>query len=308
MEYGRGPRGSLPFCFSRKRSPIFRKRDDREYTEATMSTLITSRDNPRIKAARKLRQRRDRLEARRLLVEGARLTGDAWAAGIRPEVVFYDEAALTAASPAHALLHKIQEAGVECLSCSGAVFAELAETVTPQGIAAVLPLPQLFPPPQLSLVLLLDGVRDPGNAGTLLRSAEAVGVELVLCAPQTVDPWNSKVVRAGMGAHFRLPLRECATWDEVTSFLPAGMALYVADAHAPLAYDAVDWTMPSALIVGNEADGPSPLALALAQPIAIPMPGRAESLNAAMAGTVILFEAARRRRAGGPPPGATAAR
>ncbi len=258
---------------------------------------IQSRDNPRIKAAKRLQQRRERLAQGRFLVEGARLVADAWQAGIRPQVVFYDPAGLTAASPAHALLAEMQRAGIACVPCTPQVIAELTETVTPQGIAAVLPLPERPLPPRVTFALLLDGVRDPGNAGTLLRSAEAAGVELVLFGPQTVDPFNGKVVRAGMGAHLRVPLREAASWAEVHALLPEGLPLYLAEMDAPLDYDQVDWRRPAALVVGGEAAGASAAARAAATPIRIPMLGKVESLNAAMAGSVVLFEAARQRRA-----------
>jgi len=139
-------------------------------------------------------------------------------------------------------------------------------------------------------------VRDPGNAGTLLRSAEAAGVELVLCGPETVDPFNDKVVRAGMGAHFRLPLRICLDWPSVQSWLTSEQKLYVAQAGATIPYDQVAWLHPVALVVGGEASGASLAARSAAQPIAIPMQGNVESLNAAIAGAIILFEAARQRR------------
>jgi TrmH family RNA methyltransferase len=99
-----------------------------------------------------------------------------------------------------------------------------------------------------------------------------------------------------MGAHFRLPIQVCSDWEQLTATLGKDVALYVADVNATMGYDQVDWLRPSALIVGGEVEGPSNVALAVAHPISIPMHGRADSLNAAMAGTVILFEAARQRR------------
>jgi TrmH family RNA methyltransferase len=159
-------------------------------------------------------------------------------------------------------------------------------------------MPQLPLPAAATLTLVLDGVGDPGNAGTLLRSAEAAGVELALFAPHTVDPFNEKVLRAAMGAHFRLPLRVCPTWDELQSLLSPHQRCYVAQAAAPTAYDQIDWRQPAALVIGSEAVGPSAEILAIATPVAIPMQGATESLNAGVAGAVILFEAARQRRLG----------
>ena len=258
--------------------------------------MITSSSNSRVKEARKLQNRRQRQVTGRLLLEGVRLVGDALQSGILPELVFFAPDVLSANSQGARLLAQLQNVGIECLACTEAVFATLAETVTPQGLAAIMPIPQLSAPTQPTFTLILDQVRDPGNAGTLLRSAEAAGVELVLCGPETVDPFNDKVVRAGMGAHFRLPLRTCPDWPSVQSWLIPEQKLYVAQADAAILYDQVDWRQPAALIVGGEAMGASVAARAAAQPIAIPMQGKVESLNAALAGAIILFEAARQRR------------
>ena len=258
--------------------------------------MITSLDNPRVKEARKLQRRRQRHKSNALLLEGVRLVRDAFQSGAAVREVYVAPELAAANDEAQQLLAKLAAARVDLLPCSTAVLASLTETVTPQGVVAVVTLPDLPLPAAIDFVLILDQVRDPGNAGTLLRAAEAAGVTLAIFGPETVDPYNDKVLRAGMGAHFRLPLRLCSDWSAIQSLLPAGLTFYLAQADAPLAYDAVDWHAPVALVVGGEADGASPTAYAVAQPIAIPMRGQVESLNAAMAGTVILFEAARQRR------------
>ncbi len=258
--------------------------------------MLTSPQNAQIKAARKLTTRKERYAAGQLLVEGVRLIDDAWQSGARPVTVFYAPELIDANPAAVQLVQRMVTAGCACLPCATTVFATLTETVTPQGVAAVFPLPNLPLPAHSTLALVLDTVRDPGNAGTLLRSAEAAGVDCVLFGPETVDPFNDKVLRAGMGAHFRLPLRVCPTWEQVMPLLGAGKTLYLATAAAELAYDAVDWRQPAVLVVGGEAAGASPTARQLATPLAIPMHGQVESLNAAVAGAVILFEAARQRR------------
>ena len=258
--------------------------------------MITSVSNSRVKEARSLQRKRCRYEAGRILIEGVRLVRDAFAGGHMLEVAFFVPAQMEVNAAGAGLLQDLQTAGVECLPVSDAVFATLAETLTPQGIAAVAPMPRLRLSVQPTLTLVLDGVADPGNAGTLLRSAEAAGADLALFSPGTVDPYNDKTLRAGMGAHFRLPLAVCATWDDVRAALLPDQAVYVAEAGATLSYDQVDWRRPAALIVGSEAAGPSSIARQ-AVAVAIPMHGHTESLNAAMAGTVVLFEAARQRRA-----------
>jgi RNA methyltransferase, TrmH family len=260
------------------------------------SPLITSTTNARIKAARKLQRRRARYAQGRLLVEGVRLVRDAWAAGAQLEEVYFVPEQTATNPAADALMREVSKSGMEMVACSAQVFAELAETVTPQGIAAVVALPNLALPDRRDLILVLDRLRDPGNAGTLLRSAEAAGVAVVVFGPETVDPFNEKVVRAGMGAHFRLPLRVCETWEAVAALLLPGQALYMAAADATLDYADVAWQEPVALIVGGEAEGVGPEARSVATPITIPMMGQVESLNAGVAGSVILFEAARQRR------------
>ncbi len=258
--------------------------------------MIASTSNQRVKEARKLHERRHRATTGRLLLEGVRLINDAWQSGTQPDVLFYLPEQLNTIPAAVQLLAQLTRARVETVACTPEVFATLAETVTPQGLVAVVPLPNLPLPQLCTFTLVLDQVRDPGNAGTLLRSAEAAGVDLVICTPGTVDLFNEKAVRAGMGAHFRLPLRLCSQWTEVRTLLHPQQQLYLAEASATVAYDQVDWSLPVALIVGGEAEGASVEARQLATPVTIPMQGTVESLNAAVAGAVMLFEAARQRR------------
>jgi TrmH family RNA methyltransferase len=193
--------------------------------------MITSIQNARVKAARKLTERKERYAAGLLLAEGVRLIGDAWQSGVRPLVLFYEPESTAANAAAAQLLATLAAAGTECLPCAPAVFETLAETMTPQGLVAVLPLPLQQPLPQpLTFALVLDGVRDPGNAGTLLRSAAAAGVQVAIFGPGCVDPFNDKVLRAGMGAHFRLPVRVCPQWPQVQQMIGEGLHLYLAEA------------------------------------------------------------------------------
>jgi len=145
---------------------------------------------------------------------------------------------------------------------------------------------------------VLDGVRDPGNLGTILRAAEASGVVRTVALVDCADAYGPKVVRAAMGAHFHLTILADATWSEVER-LVAGRPVWLAEMRGGVAYDGVDWRRDSALIVGGEAAGASGEAERLATGVvSIPMAGRAESLNAAMAASIIVFEAARQRRTG----------
>ena len=145
------------------------------------------------------------------------------------------------------------------------------------------------------LLLAVDQLQDPGNLGTILRSAEAAGVDHVLLLKGTVDPYSPKVVRSGMGAHFRLPIANPVTWEEISVFA-GNYLLRIADADAKRPYFAEDWTRPSILVIGNEGIGVSKEGKALAQShVTIPMSAGVESLNAAIAASVILFEARRQQ-------------
>jgi TrmH family RNA methyltransferase len=253
--------------------------------------MIESEQNPKVKLARSLLRRREREREGLLFVEGVRLVEDALAQGNRPTYLFHTDEALTNPRIA-ALVSARRDVAWEV---SRNVMEHMAETVSPQGIAAILPIPNLPWPPQPTLLLLMDRLRDPGNLGTLLRSAAAAGVEGVIVPKGSVDPWSDKVLRAGMGAHFRIPIRDRLEWPEIDGMLE-GLTVYMADAAGELPYDKVDWTRPAALLVGGEARGAGePATARITGAITIPMAGDVESLNAAVAGSIILFEARRQR-------------
>lgn len=191
----------------------------------------------------------------------------------------------------------------ETLSVSKSVMQRLADTETPQGVVAVVALPEpVLPPldPRRSLVLVLDGVRDPGNVGTLIRTAAAAGCAAVVTTAGAADAFAPKVVRAAMGAHFHLPVVADVVWEWLGPALDGLPARYGADMMGGAAYDAVDWRAGAVLVIGHEDHGLSDVARAWCRAVVtIPMPGAVESLNAAVAGAIILFEAVRQRRAAG---------
>ncbi|MCQ3931883.1 MAG: RNA methyltransferase [Chloroflexi bacterium] len=254
--------------------------------------MITSSDNARIKQVRGLlTQAKQRRQEQRCVLEGVRLIEDALLEGVQPDFVVYRPDAALKISPSADLLNRLQSQNIPCLETDPSLFNKLSYTQNPQGVLAVCPLPELTPPQPLSLVLILDGIGDPGNLGSALRTAGAVGVDLVILSPDTVDPFNPKVLRGGMGAHFRLPIQQ-QTWVEIGQL---GLPMVLADADGERHIFEVDWTSPVALVLGNEAHGPSQQARALAsQRVRIPMVS-AESLNAAMAASVILYEIFRQR-------------
>jgi len=184
------------------------------------------------------------------------------------------------------------------------VLESALSTETPQPIAALIEQPSwswdhVFPPNAKAapLLLILAGVQDPGNLGTILRSAEAFGATAVLSLPGTVSAWNPKAVRASAGSLFRLPLLTVSAEECFQRLRSAGVKIWTTAVHGAEAADRIDLTVPSALIIGNEGNGvPQSLAALADGAVTIPCPGPVESLNAAVAASVLLYEAARQRR------------
>ena len=260
--------------------------------------MITSLHNEKIKLAKALQSAaKTRRKEGKIVLEGVRLVQDALLAGYTPDFVllledFHD-------TQISALLRSMN---VASLVVDNAVLAHVSETQQPQGIVAVFPMPQVHLPKQPERVLILDSVRDPGNLGTILRTAAAAGVEAVLLSPTCVDPYNPKALRAGMGAHFRVALAEM-NWEQIAATCQHS-AIYIADGSGEVQYDAVDWQQAWALIIGGEAHGAGEAAQQLAHArIRIPMAANTESLNAAVSAGVILFEAARQSAQIIEPPG-----
>lgn len=237
---------------------------------------------------RRLGDRRGRVREGLVLVEGWRGTETARAGGatIRFAVLAGDSASPDEVALAEALVRD----GVEVMEASRDVLAEIADTETPQGILAVVaePRPEL-PDRAAASVLVLDGIQDPGNAGTLIRTAAAFGVERVLALDGTVDPWSPKVVRASAGAVFLLPVHRLRVQEALAWLRTVRIPLLAADANGE-DVRRVSVGAPVALLLGNEGAGPRPEALAAAaQVVALPMVAGAESLNVAVAGSILLW-------------------
>ncbi len=254
--------------------------------------MITSSSNPKVKLVRALARRRERYATRQFILEGVRLIEEAVSASITPMLVLHTS---QVADDARSLLERLRTLTSHVYAVSDAVMKEISNTETPQGILAVVPFIELPMLAQPQFVLILDAVRDPGNVGTILRSARAAGVDAIFFAPGTADPYNDKVVRAAMGAHFAVPLR-VAAWQVIGETIRSISRIYLADARGEIVYTQADWSRPVALIVGGEAEGASEMARQVAYArVRIPMARGAESLNAAMAATVLLFESRRQR-------------
>ncbi len=256
-------------------------------------SVISSPQNGRVKLVRKLQaQAKARRKHRRLVVEGVRLLEDVLAAGVRPDFVLFTEDALVTRPALGDLVARLEAAGEPCWPVAPELMALMSATETPQGILAVVPWPELPMPQRPDLVLVVDGWHDPGNLGTALRTAAAAGVPLVVLAPKTVDAFNPKALRAGMGAHFRVPLMRLS-WDDLRARF-ATHRVYLAEMDGQTPYDAADWKQPALLIVGEEAHGLSAPARALPHmALRIPMVEGAESLNAAVAASLMIYAARR---------------
>lgn len=184
---------------------------------------------------------------------------------------------------------------------SDAVFREISNVDAPQGILAIVEMPvwDAFETwaSRTSLAVIADGLRDPGNLGTLLRSAAAADVDYLAIADASVDAFNPKVVRSAMGAHFRMPMYQ-ASHDRLNQVLAGVEQVVIAEADGDISYDEIDFCRTTALVIGGEADGPlGELAHPHAVRVRIPLARGVESLNAGVAGSLLIFEAARQRRA-----------
>lgn len=271
---------------------------------------ITSIRSPRVKAARQLAKRAFRERARSFLAEGPQAVREALGApGVLTELF------LTAAAGDrhHELVSEAARQGVPAHLVSGEVMAELAQTVTPQGLLAVcrfidVSLTELIAAGP-RLVAVLASVRDPGNAGTVLRTADAAGAQGVIFTSASVDPYNSKCVRSSAGSLFHVPVVAGPEPGAAAAALrAAGLQLLAADGSADRVLDpggGNDWLSgPTAWLFGNEAWGLPADVLALADTaVAVPIYGRAESLNLAAAAAVCLYATAARQNDASPAAG-----
>jgi TrmH family RNA methyltransferase len=274
--------------------------------------VISSPANPRIVRLRALHTPRGRKEQGRFLMEGLHLLEELLASQVLPLEVYYQPELLARSPRGEALLHRLRADGLPAralVAVSRRVMAALSEVETLQEVVSVLPLSAFnyeqvaarrTPHRRLAL-LILDRLADPGNLGTILRTALAADVEAVLLTPGCVDPFNSKVVRAAAGAHLRLPLAREQDWQAIAMRVREHCGtpgrVFLAEARASCLYYEQDLRQPFALIIGNEAHGPSEEARRLAtESIAIPLANGVESLNAAMAAGILLYEAVRQQR------------
>jgi TrmH family RNA methyltransferase len=272
------------------------------------TTLVTSRANPRVKQLRAAFGGNAKLSGGLVAIEGEHLLQEALRSGLVFKTIFLSE---------RRNVPECIPGNVERMELSEEVFASAVDTRSPQGIAALLVPPvwsmrDACPPSaaggKAPLLLIAAGVQDPGNLGTLIRSADAFGATGVLTTAGTVDEWNQKALRASAGSVFRVPVVEAGA-AELMALKARGVRMFaavaaesesnsVAACAGGVAVSAADVDLAGAcaLMIGNEGAGLGAELLALADArVSIPMPGRVESLNAAVAGSLLLYEAARQR-------------
>ena len=233
-------------------------------------------------------------------IEGPNLLSEALRAGLRVDSIFvgsgYDLVEPEPGTPA---------ATIDIFCVPADHLKSILITETPQPLAALVEPPDwtwahLFGARKrtTALILVVAGIQDPGNLGTIIRSAEAFGADGVVCLPGTVNAWNPKSVRASAGSMFRVPVLNLTEHEALTELREAGVRVLATTVQGAQPADLVDLAVPIALVIGNEGNGvPVGLAAKADGAVTIPCPGPVESLNAAVAASVLLYEAARQRAA-----------
>lgn len=258
---------------------------------------LTSPHNPAYKQWRKLqRSRKERDRRRQIVIEGAHLLGEARESGTSFHAILCHEASRVP----HDWVHWIKVQRIPLYRLKRSLYRQLMDTETPQEMAAVvdMPRPERFQIAQKrASVLLLDRIQDPGNLGTIFRTALAAGASFIGLGPGTVDPFNPKVIRSAAGALFHMPFAHVDLHDWIRRFRRAGgyvvgTALQAEEAHFDVAFPE-----RIAFVLGNEGQGVSPALLdEVDRNVCIPLVGKAESLNVAAAGAVLLYEVVRQRQ------------
>ena len=263
---------------------------------------IEGKHNPLVKELRQAFARAERSEDGNCAIEGLRIVEEATRSGLRFRAVFFKESAQNLADR---LLPQIG-ANVDTLLLPDKLFDDAVPSETPQGVAALVRMKEFSPADilerlQVGPIVVLAGLQDPGNLGTILRSAEAFGSAGVILGEGTVSPLNSKVIRASAGSVFRLPVvvgKNAGGLEEISAKLRAqSVRLIATSSHKGTPLDQANLTGPAAIFVGSEGSGLPRAVLAQADElIAIPHLPQVESLNAGVAGSIVLYEAARQRR------------
>ena len=264
--------------------------------------MLQSKHNSRIKYIRRLASRRFREQEKKFIVEGVRFLEEALRENWPLELVMHTPEAYSTERTAR-LLNSLSKKNIALLTVEKELFNSLADTNSPQGVLGIAYMTTQFTTDTIlqtadhDLLVLVDGVRDPGNLGTIIRCADASCADGVLVLKGSADPYNSKTLRSTMGSIFRVPLVQISDSQLLLNCLhQSGWHLIPGNPKATLLLPECDLTGPVVLVIGSEAHGVSAGILAAAwASVRIPMPGKAESLNAGIAAGIMLYEALRQR-------------
>lgn len=260
--------------------------------------LISSPSNPLLKRIRKLRQRKHRAEQRALFAEGIAPVWQAAESGVTFEVVVTAPDLLTS-ERARSLVSSLGERGVEVASVTGAAFESIAEREHPSGLGAIVSIPErTLDDVSLgadALVVVLDEVGNPGNLGTVVRTADAAGAAAVVVAGASADPWHPGAVKASMGTVFSTPVVAAGLDEVLTWARREDLAIVATSAHGRVDHWDAEYPERCLLLFGSEATGLSDETLSAADEVVrIPQKGAASSLNLAVAAGIVIYEAAKR--------------
>jgi RNA methyltransferase, TrmH family len=260
---------------------------------------ITSRQNPRVKAAAALRERRERLRQGRILIDGAREIARAIAAGVRPGEAFVCPALCTT-NDGQTAMHDARKAGAEMFEVAPNVYSKLQFGERDDGIIVVAEAPRRslgdLRLPAAPLVAVLEGVEKPGNVGAILRTADAAGVDAVVIADGGTDLFNPNTIRASIGTVFRENVGEAATTETIAWLRKNNLRIIAARPDANIDYTAADLRGGIAIVLGNEASGLSDAWRGEdIVPVRLPMHGIADSLNVSTTAAILFYEARRQR-------------
>ena len=271
---------------------------ERARNQANRLRPVAGRHNQRLKELRLAFRRADLTAQGECAIEGVKLLEEALRSGQHLESVFFSESARPLAEK---LLPQIN-ARTETLVLPDTLFKSIVPSETPQGVAALLKLPtsssvQMLDRSSHGPLVVAAGLQDPGNLGTILRSAEAFGAAGFFLTEGTVSPYNSKVLRGSAGSIFRLPFLQISSAELIPLLRARGVRLLATSSHQGTPLSQISWTLPLAIFIGNEGAGLSrELTRQMDETLAIPQAAQVESLNAGVAASIVLYEAARNRK------------